>query len=386
MRNAERASFPHSQFRIQHSLMTVMLLSLVPWSAATSQPEHTECTELYEIAVAAAVPVLPPPLRAFFETHLEALRQAAAPGARVTSGSKFTTGDEQWHYVSLDIAAGAASQSEPRPEGSGPTLEERRAAARRFPRERDKAMALYESCGVREGGILPWVVQDRYEAAVQAFRGGEPERIVTEAGVLLHYSVDAAMPFNTATERARRQRDHAELFNRLKKRLEYEVRVAPDRLAPVHSALEATFYVLLEAHRAADELITIDAAALPAAREASAEKLAERAAPILETQIESGALLAANLIAAAWAEAGKPELGNTALVAPPRVVPIPRAIPVLYVGSKNSTVYHRPDCSQASRIKLENRVTFDTQDLARAAGRTPCKSCKPNAPDKPPPR
>lgn len=304
----------------------------------------------------------------------------------MASGSTMTAGEPQWHYVMLDIAAGAANRSEPRQEGGGPSLEERRAEARRFPRERDKAMALYENCGVREGGLLPWVVQDRYEAAVQAFRSGEPERIVAEAGVLLHFCVDAAMPCNTASDRPRRQRDQTELFNRLKKHLEYEVRVAPHRLSPVQNALDATFDVLLDAHRAADELIAIEDAALPVEREAYMEEWAERAASILETQIESGALLAANLIAAAWAEAGKPELTTAASIPPTRVEAVPHAVAVLYVGSRNSTVYHHADCSHVPRIKLENRVTFDTQEQARAAGRTPCKTCKPDAPDKPPPR
>jgi methylphosphotriester-DNA--protein-cysteine methyltransferase len=369
--------------------LAAIITSFLDCGVAASPPESAECGELYEIAVATALPILPTPLHAFFETRLEALRQAAAPGARVALGSKMTGGEPQWHYVTLDIAAGAADRSEPSAEGgegSGPSLFERRVAARRFPQERDKAMALYESCGVPEGGLLPWVVQDRYEAAVQAFRSGEPERIVAEAGVLLHFCVDAAMPCNTATERPRRQREQTELFNRLKKRLEYEVRVAPDRLSPVTNALEATFDVLLEAHRAADALIPIDAAVLPAEREAYVEKLAERAAPILETQIESGALLAANLIAAAWSEAGNPELRTTAVLTPPRVVPVPHAVAVLYVGARNSTVYHHPTCSHVPRIKPENRVTFDTQEQARAAGRTPCKTCKPDTPDKPPPR
>jgi len=351
-----------------------ILTSLLICSAAASPPESAECTELYEIAVAAAVPILPAPLHAFFETRLEALRQAAAPGARVASGSKMNTGQPHWHYVTLDIAAGTAG------------VEERRAAARRFPRERNKAMALYESCGVPEGGNLPWVVQDRYEAALQSFRSGEPEGIVAESGALLHFCVDAAMPCNTTTERLRRQRDQTELFNGLRKRLEYEVRVSPDRLSPVKNPVDATFDVMLDAHQAMDELITLDAAALPPEREANMEKRAERAAPILETQIESGALLAANLIAAAWAEAGKPELKTTALMPPSRVVTIPRAVAVLYVGSRNSTVYHHPTCSHVARIKPENRVTFESQELARGAGRTPCRTCKPDTPDKPPPR
>lgn len=372
MRSSEKTSVPHSQFRIQHSLMAVMAASLVPWSAAASPPEYTECPELYDIAVSAAVPVLPAPLRVFFETRLKPLRQAAAPTARVASGSKFSTDDRQQHYVLLDVAAR---------EGD---VEERRAAARRFPKERAKAMALYERCGIREGGVLPWEVQDRYEATVQAFRTGETEKIVAEAGLLLHFSVDAAMPFNTTAERGRRQRDTADLLNKLKGRLEYEVRVAPDRLAPVADPLEATFDVLLEAHHAADQMNSIHLSASPAAPEAHAEKLAERAAPILETRIESGALLAANLIAAAWTQAGKPDL-KTAAPPPSPVAAIPHGDTRLYVGSQNSTVYHRPDCSHVSRIKLENRVTFDSQDQARAAGRTPCKACKPDAPQKPAP-
>jgi len=349
----------------------VILAILLTCNAAASPPEHAECNELYEIAVAAAVPILPPPLHGFFETHLEALRQSAAPGAQRPSGSKRTAGEPQWHYVTLDIAAGATG------------IDERRAAARRFPRERAKAMALCESYGVRDAGILPWVVQDRYDDVVQAFRSGEPQRIVAESGVLLHFCTDAAMPCNTATDRPRRQLAHTELFNRLKKRLEYEVRVAPDRLSPVKGPLDATFEVLLNAHRAADDVVALDASALPGAGEAHAERLAEGAASILETQIESGALLAANLIAAAWAEAGKPDLKTAALVPPPQAVVTPDAVAPVFVGSRNSTVYHLSACNHAQRIKQENRVTFDTQELARAAGRTACKTCKPDARGKP---
>jgi len=386
----------------------VILLSLISWSAAASTPDRVEGSDPYEIAAAAAVPVLPTPLRTFFEAHSEALRKAASPGARIPSGSKVTSGDEQWHYVSLDVAAGAATRSEPRPEGSGPSLEDRRASARRFPRERDKAAALYESCGTREGGLLPWVVEDRYESLVQAFRHGEADKIVVEAGVLLHFAVDAAMPFNTTTMFGAASRDpppdnslrrmqnrcHSDLVRRLRKRLDYEVRVSPDRLSPIQSALDATFEVLLDAHRVADELIVLDAGvaaefgvreddALPAAREALADRLAERAAPILETRIEAGALLAANLIASAWTQAGKPELKTAAVVAPPSPAPAPHVAVAAFVGSRNSTVYHRSTCPHAATIKPENRVTYESVEKAKAASRTPCKTCKPDGPAKP---
>jgi hypothetical protein len=371
-----------------------ILLSLISWSAAASTSDHVECSDPYELASAAAVPVLPIPLRTFFEAHVEALRKAASPGARIPSGSKVTSGDDQWHYVSLDVAAGPVSRSEPRLEGGGPSLEDRRASARRFPRERDQAAALYESCGTREGGLLPWVVEDRYESLVQAFRHGEADKIVVEAGVLLHFAVDAALPFNTTGDRVRRQRYHTELIHRLQKRLEYEVRVSSDRLSPIASALDATFEALLDAHEAAEELIALDADvgaqlgvregdALPAAREALLDKLAERAAPILEARIEAGALLAADLIASAWTLAGKPELKTAAVVAPPSPAPAPPVAAGGFVGSRNSTVYHRNTCTHAAKIRPENRVTFESVEKAKAASRTPCKTCKPDAPAKP---
>ena len=238
------------------------------------------------------------------------------------------------------------------------------------------------------------MVEDRYEALVHAFRRGEADKTVVEAGVLLHFSVDAALPFDTTADRAARQRFHTELIHRLQKRLEVEVRVSPDRLSPIKSALDATFDVLLDAHRAAGELIALDAGvavelgvredeALPAAREGYAQKLAERAAPILETRIEEGALLAANLIAAAWTEAGKPEPKTAAVVVPPSPAPVPHVAAAVFVGSRNSTLYHRADCVHAARIKAENRITFEGADKARAAGRTPCKTCKPDLPTKP---
>ncbi len=48
-----------------------------------------------------------------------------------------------------------------------------------------------------------------------------------------------------------------------------------------------------------------------------------------------------------------------------------------YVASKNSNVFHRPDCSSAKRIKPENLVGYRSRDEAINAGKRPCKRCKP---------
>jgi len=46
------------------------------------------------------------------------------------------------------------------------------------------------------------------------------------------------------------------------------------------------------------------------------------------------------------------------------------------VGSRNSNKYHLPWCSGAQRIKDENKVVFQTQEDAKAAGYVPAGNCK----------
>jgi hypothetical protein len=48
-----------------------------------------------------------------------------------------------------------------------------------------------------------------------------------------------------------------------------------------------------------------------------------------------------------------------------------------FVASKNSKVFHKPDCSSAKRINPGNLVTYSTREKAIEAGKRPCKICKP---------
>jgi len=56
-----------------------------------------------------------------------------------------------------------------------------------------------------------------------------------------------------------------------------------------------------------------------------------------------------------------------------------RASPAEYkfVASKNSDVFHRPDCSSAKRIKPANLVGYSSRQAAIRNGKRPCKRCKP---------
>jgi hypothetical protein len=361
-----------------------------------------ESSDIYGLAAGLLPDLLPTSLRPFFQAHAATLRETAcSPGGE--SGAATTLSDASCHYVLLDV------------EASGDEVDARREAAKRFPHNRGEAKSLYERKDVADGGWLPWIVEERYVELVRAFRDGPPEPIAKAAGLLLHFAMDSALPFNTTAQRegsgphrlqwsdaegppeSRRHRTvrhrcQVVLPHRLRDRLQYEVRVSPDRVGPTTDPVGAVFEVLLNAHGAVESLIDLDssvtaelglrdAEAFVAASDDYYAKLADRAAPILETQIEAGALLTARLMVAAWTAAGSPTMPG-----PPSVVASPAASSqspnppsAMYVGSRNSTIFHLATCSHAARIKPENRVYFDSLKQAVAANRMPCKVCGPAA-------
>lgn len=48
-----------------------------------------------------------------------------------------------------------------------------------------------------------------------------------------------------------------------------------------------------------------------------------------------------------------------------------------YVASKNSEVFHKPDCRWAKKISPKNLVGYDTKAEAIKADKRPCRTCKP---------
>ncbi|UCG58066.1 MAG: hypothetical protein JSU70_00895 [Phycisphaerales bacterium] len=48
-----------------------------------------------------------------------------------------------------------------------------------------------------------------------------------------------------------------------------------------------------------------------------------------------------------------------------------------YVASKNSAVFHKPDCRWAKRISAGNLVGYKSRGEATSSGKRPCKTCKP---------
>ena len=73
------------------------------------------------------------------------------------------------------------------------------------------------------------------------------------------------------------------------------------------------------------------------------------------------------------------DINVTGVTAKEQVKPTDKEVPVeyKYVASKNSKVFHLPDCTSAKRIKPENLITYNNRAEAVNAGKRPCKTCKP---------
>ncbi|MEK6798683.1 MAG: hypothetical protein AABZ12_06950 [Planctomycetota bacterium] len=368
-------------------------------------PPTGEASDVFELTVVATVPILPPLLREFFDERLDGLSAVAGqPCPSAKTGPAPTEAER--HFVILDFLD--AEQDSP---------SAREEAAKRFPHDRAAARRLYEKHSGHAGGWLPWTLQEQYGRLVQAFREGDPDRIASEAGVCLHLATDAALPFNTTIlgraprrsegvaddpansvsavtgdDRRLADRFHGTLVRRLRDRLGFEVRVWPGRAAPLRDPLETAFGVLLDSRRAAEELTALDAAVLAELGASSVDvfaasadvylaRLADQTAPLLEERIEAGALLGAQLIVAAWKEAGSPSLQPTpaGASAPPHVAS-GSAASGDFVGSIGSTIVHRSNCPHVARISADRRVSYSTLELATAAGRKPCRACRPGSP------
>ena len=360
------------------------------------QAAQEESPAAYSIVTTTAVSVLPRPLRGLFDARLDALQQSATAELATAPSTDPSCEDRGRHYVMLDVVAGGD--------------------VRRFPQDRAHAKRLFKQRGARCGGELPWVLLDQYAALVQAFRSGAADRIVYQAGRLLHFATDASLPFSTtadrdgqnagaflctaaecdrggASHRTVRHRYQVGLVETLRDRLHFEVRVHPGRLRGVTDPRQAVFDARFDAHDLLDELVKMDAEVLAglgvrdaptflSSAEAYYRELADRAAWAVETRLEAGALLGAELITAAWTEAGKPQIHvASALPAPAESgASARRHVGSPYVASRNSKVFHKASCPHAQRIKPQNLVGFESVEAARKTGREPCKTCRPQAP------
>ena len=123
--------------------LTKFSLVLVACVNVLVRADAEEAPDAYELVVAAAVPVLPAPLRALFEEHIDVMRRNAVAEGSGRAGSRADRTETERHMVMLDTTADAETPSA------------RRAAARSFPHDLDSAKGIFKRHDVI-GGTLPW--------------------------------------------------------------------------------------------------------------------------------------------------------------------------------------------------------------------------------------
>lgn len=383
-------------------MVNVMCMNVAVFVGATCLPLENgrkspspscELHMAHAIAVAVVVEILPEPLSVFFQANIERLKESTIIDA--SEGLLAPSANATAHFVPLEIMA------------PGVATKVGNAVPQTSPRDRVAAAERYQARGWTKGGWLPWVLIEHHEAMVRKFRSGEHDDIVREAGLLVHFAVDATWPFSTSREwlaivdsdrnvddnkdlsfASCRQRVEMWLLPAYADRLAFEVRVFAGRYHPAVDPHTAVFAELVAAHSVLADLRRMDREVVEGMADGNSpaksshpyiERMTTRTGPIIESRIEAGALLAANLIGSAWVEANRPPLAVPAVVDVTASPSAQKSTDAKLVGSVRSSVYHRSTCRHATRIKPVNLVDFVDVAAARVAKRRPCKTCQPEA-------
>ncbi len=104
-------------------------------------------------------------------------------------------------------------------------------------------------------------------------------------------------------------------------------------------------------------------------------ELGQGGGPIRIEGIPAGALPAAASAALPSGHASVSGAAHIETPAAPKAIAPTAKTSGTYVASKNGTKFYLPTCSTAKRIKEENKIWFDTEDEARAAGFEPGANC-----------
>ncbi|HEY3244414.1 MAG TPA: hypothetical protein VGM03_13800 [Phycisphaerae bacterium] len=373
---------------------------------------RADATVAQQIVARRAVELLPPDIAAIFRDHAAELEERCLEPDVLWTRDPDKRDRARWHYIMLDIEAKAA------------TKEARLEAASRLPHDDIAARRLYTRLKRPDAGRLPWIIEDSFKQLVDAFEDGEASKIIECAGHLMHFALDAALPFNATRDsdgleagnlslgRLRpgerhyenqnaRQRVFDELIRRNREHYEQHILLTADDTDGISNPRERSFTVLTEALGTLDEVLTADREILSALnvidessfgemQEKYYDQLNERCGDLCVERLRAAALFGGKLVAGAWSVAGKPNAekirargsnGKTVAAAPAKggkpatngAAPASSGV----VGSRNSNVYHRPDCEWAQKIAPGNLVKYNSAKEAAADGRKPCGKCKP---------
>ncbi len=269
---------------------------LVLGCGAVPRPAAAWGFEAHKFIMTRAVSLLPPEIRPFFEKYqVEVVEHAVDPDLWRTAG---WLEEPPRHFLDLDAY------------GASPFTA--------LPRDYDAAVARYGLPMVQKNGTLPWRTEEIYNKLVEAFTqkaGYSRANIRFFSSVLAHYAADAHVPFHAALnydgqltgQAGIHSRFEADLFERARPGL----RITPRPVGPVSSVRDLIFATLLASFPLVQPILDADKAAVQG-RESYDDlyfaAFQEKAGPILEQRVSDSITDVASLIAAAWAEAGRPAL------------------------------------------------------------------------------
>ncbi len=405
-------------------LLVIPHLCLLLISTDISQDGQTACTMADKRIVARlCIDALPEPLRNFYSLHSDALSERAVEPGGVWLRNPRLARRQSWHYLMLDADA------------DNMTADSRIEATGRFPHQWAEARKLFRTHNIKHGGQLPWQLSSLVEELTLAFGKPDTNAIVKLSGYVIHFAADAANPFNTTrdprgVETGNHDLGHFTMENKLfahqdvshrlywelirRNTQRYKEAVDPSRIRfdlnvnPPYLILEAmaessaTLPYLIAADRNVFEKMAINNATSLLAREEEFYLLLDnKCADYCIACIERATRLSTTLIVHAWHESGSPshvpvtpepndnelqQLEPEALTGTPQQTSdgaqeSTSKLQTVFVASKRSNIFHRPDCRHAARISKENIVEYASLEEAVASGKQPCKTCKPDTTD-----
>jgi len=355
---------------------------------------------------------LPDPLNRYFSQRKDGLIERALEPDAVWPQERRYRAREQWHFLMIDAAADDDS------------IDARLAAARNFPSDRRDAKRLLRDRGAGRGGSLIWELADLTEQLSEAFADRDEARILQYAGYVIHFSTDAADPFCCTRDPQGMESGNLvltsalpgealfadqdvghrigwELIRRNAQRYTEALQASRRRALSIEAPAENVLGVMQSSLGDLKPLCEADAGLLASMRIADSDtfsarrdeyymQLDTRCGDAVVDSLSRAVDLASGLILHAWIDAGSPD--PTASRAPPAssvggtrsaggsratATPAPSASSSGYVASKNSKVYHHPDCGHAKRISPGNVVHFPDKSSAEDSGRRGCKTCRP---------
>ena len=190
-----------------------------------------------------------------------------------------------------------------------------------LPREYGAAIEKFGMATLKRYGLLPWREAEEVGNLRRAFEGftqssGFPASdTVLYAAVASHYIQDAHQPLHASNnfdgQLTGQTGIHARFETALFARFEARLTVTPAPPAPIRSARDAAFAVLLESYQLVEPLLAADKEAIGAKDtydDAYFETFFAKVRPILEKRLGESITATASVIVGAWEAAGKPAL------------------------------------------------------------------------------